>query len=309
MAEMYPDDQTIELFGESIKWPSLDPNTGKFTNGSFSDPLEKPSFIPAETINLILDNLAELIKSAGETPNNNAINQLASLFTSAAVAKKGIIRDAAGRAKVAAPEAGDDIVCLSFLNQITNNISKPPLFIPTPIFNDDDLVAGYLGTCAVCNGSTYNWASYPEANNTRFKSFLDKYSANYGANKSTNGGLSFKMPDFAGLSIVSAGTNTVVKIKDKDGNDTVNYYDGNNIGSILRDAIRNAIGQIAGGAENTAWNPWNNGVFNRLNYQSIFNTGTSWAGSKYELDLSRSIPTANNIRVASVPVLWVVRVA
>ena len=108
MAEMYPENQELSIFGERVQWPGLD-STGKFTNGSFTNPLEKPSFIPAETLNLILDNIGELIKKLGETPNNSAIDQLAKLFTSAPTANKAIMRDEHGRAKVAAPEADDDI--------------------------------------------------------------------------------------------------------------------------------------------------------------------------------------------------------
>ena len=108
MAGMYPENQELSIFGERVQWPGLD-STGKFTNGSFTNPLEKPSFIPAETLNLILDNIGELIKKLGETPNNSAIDQLAKLFTSAPTANKAIMRDEHGRAKVAAPEADDDI--------------------------------------------------------------------------------------------------------------------------------------------------------------------------------------------------------
>jgi len=108
MAGMYPDNQELTIFGEKVQWPGVD-SFGKFSNGSFIDPLEKPSFIPAETINLILDNLSELIKKFGGTPDNTSIDQLAKLFTVDATANTGIQRDAAGRAKVAAPEEDDDI--------------------------------------------------------------------------------------------------------------------------------------------------------------------------------------------------------
>lgn len=108
MAGMYPDNQELNIFGEKVQWPGVD-SSGKFSNGSFQNPLEKPSFIPAETINLILDNLSELIKKLGGTPDNTSIDQLAKLFTVAATANAGIMRDASGRAKVAAPKADDDI--------------------------------------------------------------------------------------------------------------------------------------------------------------------------------------------------------
>ena len=72
---LYPNEEEITMFGEKIKYPGL--KDGKFTNGSFSDPKQLASFIPAETLNLILDNLGEAIKSVGLEPNNTNINQLA----------------------------------------------------------------------------------------------------------------------------------------------------------------------------------------------------------------------------------------
>lgn len=72
---LYPTEEEITMFGEKIKYPGL--KDGKFTNGSFSDPKQLASFIPAETLNLILDNLGEAIKSVGLEPNNTNINQLA----------------------------------------------------------------------------------------------------------------------------------------------------------------------------------------------------------------------------------------
>ncbi len=108
MAGMYPDNQELNIFGEKVQWPGVD-SSGKFSNGSFQNPLEKPSFIPAQTINLILDNLSELITKLGGTPDNTSIGQLAKLFTVAATANAGIMRDTSGRAKVAAPKADDDI--------------------------------------------------------------------------------------------------------------------------------------------------------------------------------------------------------
>jgi hypothetical protein len=76
MAGMYPADEILSIFGEQVQWPGLDPESGKFTNGSFTDPLVKPSFIPAETINLILDNLAGLITALDGTPNSTSEDQL-----------------------------------------------------------------------------------------------------------------------------------------------------------------------------------------------------------------------------------------
>jgi hypothetical protein len=109
---MYPNNQAIEIFGEEVLWPGVDPETGKFTNGSFENPMIKPSFIPAESINLILDNLSALIVKCGGSPNSVTASQLADLFTSLAQANRAVMRDAQGRAKVAAPNAADDIARL-----------------------------------------------------------------------------------------------------------------------------------------------------------------------------------------------------
>ena len=80
MPGLYPDEQVVNIFGTEIAWPGLDPDTHKFTNGDFNDPLKKPSFIPAETINLILDNIANLLIDAGITPDNANPNQLKNAF-------------------------------------------------------------------------------------------------------------------------------------------------------------------------------------------------------------------------------------
>jgi len=76
MPGMYPDDQVLEIFGETVAYPGLDPVTHKFTDGSFSDPLVKPSHIPAASMNLILDNLENFISGLGLTPDNTNQNQL-----------------------------------------------------------------------------------------------------------------------------------------------------------------------------------------------------------------------------------------
>ena len=108
MEGMYTENEEITIFGEKVQWPGVD-KSGKFTNGSFSDPHEPPSFIPANTINLILDNLSGLITKLGGKPDNSSVTQLAEVFTSAIKANTGIVRDAAGCAKVAAPVEADDI--------------------------------------------------------------------------------------------------------------------------------------------------------------------------------------------------------
>jgi len=127
---MYPNNQDIEIFGEQVSWPGVDAN-GKFTNGSFDDPMVKPSFIPAETINLILDNLSSIIRKCGGEPNATGVAQIANLITHLATEKAIIKRDEHGRAKVAAPEADDDIARLAEINAVTNSITNGSgLYIP-----------------------------------------------------------------------------------------------------------------------------------------------------------------------------------
>jgi hypothetical protein len=119
---MYPNNQTIEIFGEEVQWPGVD-ESGKFTNGSFTDPMVKPSFIPAQTINLILDNLEEMIKKCNEAPNSTTALQLAALVTPLVQAHKIIQRDAQGRAKVAAPQADDDIARLGDILEAVKRVT------------------------------------------------------------------------------------------------------------------------------------------------------------------------------------------
>jgi hypothetical protein len=111
MAKMYPNNLSVEIFGEQVEWPGMGPD-GKFSNGSFTDPGVKPSFIPGDTLNLILDNLSSLIEKCGGTPNATGQGQLAELATHLAQAHRLIQRDASGRAKVSAPADEDDIARL-----------------------------------------------------------------------------------------------------------------------------------------------------------------------------------------------------
>jgi hypothetical protein len=108
---MYPDEQTVVIDGEEVSYPGL--LDGKFSSGDFSDPSKKPSFIPAETINLILDNLSALITAAGGEPNNAGAAQLVGALSSAATAKKIMQRDDNGRASIAAPVNPGEIARLA----------------------------------------------------------------------------------------------------------------------------------------------------------------------------------------------------
>ena len=79
MAGMYPENQEITMGGETVNYPGLDQN-GKFTNGDFNNPLVPPSFIPAETINLLLDNMGGFINHLGGEANNHDENQISAAF-------------------------------------------------------------------------------------------------------------------------------------------------------------------------------------------------------------------------------------
>ncbi|MBQ9206852.1 MAG: hypothetical protein IJ158_09085 [Treponema sp.] len=79
MADMYPDNQELTMNGETVVYPGVD-ESGKFTDGDFNNPLKPPSFIPAKTINLLLDNMGGFIKRLGAKPNNHEENQLAAAF-------------------------------------------------------------------------------------------------------------------------------------------------------------------------------------------------------------------------------------
>ena len=108
MAGMYPTNKEISSFGKTVKFPGVD-ESGKFTNGDFSNPDIPPSFLDANTINLVIDNLNALIAHLGGNANNTDGEQLKKVFSITAEANKAIKRDSEGRAKVAAPVEDDDI--------------------------------------------------------------------------------------------------------------------------------------------------------------------------------------------------------
>lgn len=122
MAGMYPTNREITSFGKTVRFPGVDEN-GKFTNGDFSNPDVPPSFLDADTINLIIDNLNSLIAHLGNTANNTDAEQLKKLFTVAAQANKAIKRDAEGRAKVAAPIEDDDIARKLEVDSVSDALS------------------------------------------------------------------------------------------------------------------------------------------------------------------------------------------
>ena len=119
MAGMFPDNKEVEVFGKKVVFPGVDAE-GKFTNGDFKNPDVPPSYLDADTLNLIIDNLNSLVAHLGEAANNTGADQLARLFTAAAEKNKAVKRDANGRAKVAAPAEEDDIARKKEIDDIIN---------------------------------------------------------------------------------------------------------------------------------------------------------------------------------------------
>ncbi len=119
MAGMYPTNKEISSFGKTVRFPGVDEN-GKFTNGDFSKPDIPPSFLDANTVNLIIDNLNALIAHLGGNANNTDGEQLKKLFSITAEANKAIKRDSEGRAKVAPPVEADDIARKKEVDDIIN---------------------------------------------------------------------------------------------------------------------------------------------------------------------------------------------
>ena len=224
MAGMYPEEQSINMFGEQVRWPSINQQTGKFTDGDFSDPLKKPSFIPAETINLILDNITELIRCMGGEPDNHTTSQLMNLFNVSALPGKGMVRDEHGRAKVATPMEGDDILNINYLVGT----------IVMSMLNDDELTRRrYLpleGQVISIDEyrNLFNAVYRGESTNDTVQAF---YKCDIDGTRNENG-LYFKLPNANGRVIRGAGQG------DKIETDRENYYDGGNIGDSMSDAFQ-----------------------------------------------------------------------
>lgn len=121
MAGMYPENKEITVFGKTVRFPGVNAE-GKFTNGDFSNPDVPPSYLDADTLNLVIDNLNSLISHLGSEADNKNADQLSRLFTISADADKAVKRDGSGRAKVAAPSEEDDIARKKEIDDIVNGI-------------------------------------------------------------------------------------------------------------------------------------------------------------------------------------------
>ena len=72
---VYPKNETLP---DGSVYPGVDAS-GKFTDGDASKGV-KASHLPAATVNLLLDNLADFITASGLTPNNTGTDQLRKAF-------------------------------------------------------------------------------------------------------------------------------------------------------------------------------------------------------------------------------------
>jgi hypothetical protein len=215
MAGLFPNNQTLSIFGKEVIWPGVD-SAGKFTNGSFSDPEVLPSSIPAESMNLVLDNLGNLITALGLIPNNISPVQLRDAIVNA-VAPRTI-----GELKLFSYEPS----ALELVRMRLLPLNGQIVDIPT-----------YADLCALkyCGDSQNDTAT-----------FWYKCSDPAGQIRDI-GGQYMRILDQQGVFVRPAGQNSVYTAADG------TPYNGFSPDTFLGDAIRNITGQKtegnAGGAQ------------------------------------------------------------
>jgi len=206
MPGMYPDDQVVEIFGERVMYPGLDPDTHKFTDGDFTDPLIKPSYIPAATFNLILDNIENLISALGFNPNNTDPEQL----------KKAMLQGFA-------PRSVGEYHYLSYEPSVAELVRLRYLPLDYRIIK----IALYQELCnlkwvGTGNNATANFWYKCDENGTR-----------------NVNGLYMRVEDGRGMFWRGAGANAIYK----GANNTP--YAGGSIGKFIGDTIRNIVGETS----------------------------------------------------------------
>jgi len=214
MPGMYPDDQLLEIFGEQVMYPGLDPETQKFTDGDFSNPLIKPSYIPAATFNLMLDNMENLISAMGLDPNNTDPEQL----------KKAMQRGFA-------PRSVGEYHDLSYYPSVTELVRLRYLPLQYQIIK----IALYEELCAI------KWVG-AEFNDTAY--FW--YKCDEDGTRNVDG-LFMRVEDGRAIFRRGAGKNAVFKAAD----DTP--YDGKDVGNVMGDTIRNLTGYFAVRGTSDGW--------------------------------------------------------
>jgi hypothetical protein len=206
---MYPDDRWVEIFGDRVLYPGLDPTTRKFTDGDFSNPLIKPSHIPAETFNLMLDNMENFIRALGIDPNNTDPEQLKKAM------QKGL-----------SPRRVGEIVMLAYEPTVSQliNMRLVPLkgqLLQIALYQDlFDLM--YVGDA---NNFTAPWWYRCHIDGTR-----------------SIEGVYFVPVDMSGLFTRAAGQNSYYRT---DMNDPMSPpYDGNSIASFKTDTVGLSSGLV-----------------------------------------------------------------
>jgi hypothetical protein len=242
MAGLYPDNQILSFFGQEIEWPGVDSETGKFTNGSFTDPLKKPSFIPAETINLLLDNITNLLLYLGFDPNNTDPEQLRKAFhNNRPIGELRFLGFEPTPLQLATlrylPLAGQ-IISVTDYSRLAANVycgdANNSLWYQKQ--SDGTFVAKTSGTPNTANGDYWAAPAF--------------YKCDASENRSTSGAY-LKLPDARGVFLRGTGSQTLPNVSPLSGTTT---YNGGAAGQLIMDAIRDISGDIApiiGGGNNT----------------------------------------------------------
>jgi len=275
MPGMYPDDQIVEIFGEQVMYPGLDPVTHKFTDGDFFDPLKKPSHIPAATFNLILDNLENLISAMGLNPTNTDPDQL----------RKALLRGFS-------PRVIGEYHDLSFEPSIDQLISWRWLPLKYQIIK----IAQYEELCALkyvgnAKNATERWWYKCNENGTRN---ID--------------GQFMRVEDRRGLFPRGAGANEAVRTNI---NDPLSPpYDGKSIGEYQQDQMQPIYGEFYNNvfSSNGSTNVWGDGrlfkqiLTDMLNSVSITPNYTAKNYNKIIFSTAEVVRTGADTKPASISV-------
>ncbi|GHV76512.1 hypothetical protein AGMMS49942_13330 [Spirochaetia bacterium] len=280
MGGMYPNDQIISMFGENIRWPGMDVN-GKFTNGDFDDPEQKPSFMPAEIINLILDNLEEAIKAAGNTPNNTEITQLAAILALKAPLVSPVFTGAPKvPSKATAATSDGTLIATEAQVALKADLASSALTgVPTAPTAAVKTNTAQLATCEFAQNAGHGIGEivvqYPPVSGIPITPPLpgDLYGGTWSEVTSYYAGRFFR----------AAGGNAAA------------------FGTAQEDRIRNITGTVSAGGTN---NQTSSGVFTKSNSSADpLNGGTSWACWILDFDASRVVSTG----VENNPVNYAIR--
>jgi hypothetical protein len=262
---MYPDDQLLEIFGEQVMYPGLDPETQKFTDGDFSNPLKKPSYIPAETFNLIIDNIENVVSAMGLEPNNTDPEQF----------KKALQRGFA-------PRSIGEYHPLDYEPSVAELVRLRYLPLDYRIIK----IALYKELCDL------QWVG-TELNNTA----LFWYKCDEDGSRNVDG-LFMRVRDTRGVFLRAAGKNDVFKAA----NNTP--YDGGDIGKYIQDRIQNIVGNtgifaVPGVGVDTGALYLTGEVTNAWNA-----SGGIARGYNLAFDASRTVRTGKETAPASLSVLY-----